>query len=523
MWEIEYDDIYMETLHDFNFDISSDLFRKWKHSGINEEWKDIEIPEEYGYLFDYQKDALRFSIYFKNRVALVLEMGGGKSVTSLALMDIKERFPVLIVCPQIVKVNWKNEYKKFINKGDKIKIIESSAEMLNYNNEYDIYIINYELIARHMKKIKKKKNAGYTFLPDRTLNLFKRNGFKFAIIDEIHKIKNMESQTKNGVHYLCETIPSILALTGTPILTSSKDLFPILNLLRPDLFPNYWSFINRYCFSRMEKGEKRYYGARNNEELNHLLINNIMFRKTKEEMGKTGDKPLVSVIPIKLKDRKYYDELEDKGNDLKDSENKNKKFEHSNNLRKEIWEQKKEGVFEFIDEALEESDRKFVIFAHNKKVIDDIVNRYNKIAVKIDGSVSTNGDVRQNIIDGFVKSKTLRLFIGSLEAFSTGANGIQYGCSDVILVQWPYVFATLDQAISRVDRTGQKNRVNVFHLPGENTTEEDLLKLMDRRANMSKEVVDNMSLEESDMLTTLLKMSKRRSRRKRATSRNILV
>jgi SWI/SNF-related matrix-associated actin-dependent regulator 1 of chromatin subfamily A len=501
-WEIAYKDEYVQMLHDLNFELAPEIYTKWKDTQVDDGWKDITIPEEYDFLFPYQKDAMKYSIYHGNRIILSLDVGLGKTATSLAIMDNANLFPTLIVCPSILKGQWAREYEKFINKKDKIKIIDSSSDLINYNDAYDIYICNYELLARNIEKIGKKNT---TFLPNQKLKDFYNNLFGTIILDEIHKIKNMESKTKNAIGYLCEGVSNIVGLTGTPIVNSSKDLFPMVNILKKEIFPKYYSFLNRYCNSRINYkagGVKEFYGSRNSSELHDVLKKNVMFRLTKDEVGK-GDrqKPIQTVLPIPLKNYKEYRKLE---KELRESEDNKSGLEIINTMREESWNQKKDNVFEFIDNTLEDTEEKIVIFAVNKVVVEDLMQKYGKIAVKIDGSVSTKNGIRDGIVKRFVEDKKVKLFIGSIYAAGTGLNSLQTVSSIMMFLQWSWVPSEIWQCIGRLDRHGQNKIVNVFHLPGEDTVEEMFMRILDKKADMFKEIVDGDYLREEDMLQLML-------------------
>ena len=489
-------------LRDFNFDLDSNLYDRWENATIDEDWKKLSTPKGYDFLFPYQKDAMRYSKYFNDRILLTMSMGTGKSVTSLSIMDKRNQFPVVIVPPSTIKEGWKREYYKFINKDHRIKTIESSKEMIDYHGEYDIFIINYELLARNIDKVEEGKKI--KFIPNDTLIEFKSNNVVFGILDEIHRIKNPESKTSNAIKYLLDSTCYILALTGTPILSSSKDVFMVLNLLYPDMFNSYYRFCNRFCHVKVYKGQRDFYGARNSSELNNLLVNNGMFRITKEQSGKVANKPLVSVLPLMMKEDTEYKRLE--GLECDDFGAK---------LKKEAWNQKKEHFFSRLDDMLEESLDKFVIFAHNKIVIDDIMEKYPKISLKIDGSTSTKGATRQNLVDEFTASKTHRLFVVSIQAGGVGLDGLQYASSTVIFVQWSWVFADIDQAVSRIHRTGQKEQVTVYHFPAMDTIEEVFMDVLDKKAKISGKIVDNKDLSEKEMLGKILKISKKRAERRR--------
>lgn len=77
-----------------------------------------------------------------------------------------------------------------------------------------------------------------------------------------------------------------ILLTGTPALSKPRDLFNILNIIRPDIFNSFKEFGFRYCdpkFNRFSKGLD-YDGATNLKELHFLLTNYIMIRRLKKDV-----------------------------------------------------------------------------------------------------------------------------------------------------------------------------------------------------------------------------------------------
>ncbi len=506
-WEVVCTEKNYDIIRGLNFDIPNTLYVKMNHLEDTEEWRELEIPEDYLYLFDYQRECLRFSMYNNHRTLISLDVGLGKTATALAVIDTvlnDKDMPVILVVPSLIKKQWKKEYHKFIKHDDRIKIIEKSSGLIDYKDTEDIIIVNYELLARNMGKLDKQGKC----YPNEKMIEFKKNYPSLIVLDEVQFIKNNFSKTKNAVEYLCQGTPHIVGLTGTPIKSSSGDLFPILNILNKEMFPNYYSFLNRYAYSKINYragGIKQWYGSRNSAELHNILKSEIMFRRTKEDVGRVTDKPIQTVLPIPLKDYKEYEKLKKALNQVDERKSGIGIF---NEMRELAWEQKKESVFSFIDGMLAESSDKIVIFAVNKKVISNLMEQYGKIAVKIDGSVSTQDGVRDTIIDKFVKNEKVRVFIGSITAAGTGLNGLQFKSSTMIFLQWTWVPSDIWQCIGRLDRLGQEKIVNIYHLSGEDTIEEIFMRVLDKKSQTFKEVVDGVDFEEEDMLQVMLEEAK---------------
>ena len=66
--------------------------------------------------------------------------------------------------------------------------------------------------------------------------------FDLVIIDEAQHIKNQNTYAYQAAQMFCDNAESIVLLTATPIQLGDKDLFVLLNLLRPDLVFDLESF-----------------------------------------------------------------------------------------------------------------------------------------------------------------------------------------------------------------------------------------------------------------------------------------
>lgn len=75
-------------------------------------------------------------------------------------------------------------------------------------------------------------------------------------------------------------------LTGTPALSKPKDIFNILNIIRPDVFCNFKEFGFRYCDPRLSKFGSGFdfNGAAHLKELHFILKNFIMIRRLKKDV-----------------------------------------------------------------------------------------------------------------------------------------------------------------------------------------------------------------------------------------------
>jgi SWI/SNF-related matrix-associated actin-dependent regulator 1 of chromatin subfamily A len=511
-WEVECTGENYQSLRDMNFGISPEIFQLVSNMEIDESWKDLSVPDKYSYLYPDQQEVFKFAMANDWRILEASSMGAGKTNTTLSICDYHEFFPMLIICPTIVRIGWVRQHSKWLgDNGDRIKILESAKDLKYYDDEYDIYITNYQLLARQMGKVKTDK--GSIMIAKEPLKEFYDNFFETVVIDECHKVKSLNSQTTQAVKYLCEGSTSIMALTGTPLLNKNSELFPILNILRPDVFDNYDRFCKRYCQEKITYSGKRkyvsYYGTRNNEELHTILKNTVMIRHTqkqiKEARGEEYLKPNIQVLPIKPSGKSKYKEAEKSFREsIQKGEKKNEALGKLSRMRAEAWQLKKKACFEFIDDLIEETENKIVVFIHNKVLIDDLLEKYGEKMVYISGEVDTNPEVRDKIVDKFIEDDGVKLFVGSIEAVNAGLDRLQLTATELVYLQEPWNSGVRDQCDGRIsNRTGAIGRASIFHLILEDSIEVLFLRLQDKKASAASMVIDGETMDEGDYMMNI--------------------
>lgn len=481
-------------LHSLNFDLSPELYTKWK--GTKElDWDEINkipIPKYYDKIMrPFQKNTLRLLKYFKFRAMVGLPVGSGKSLIAMASLDIKEKFPVLIITTSSTTHNLKREYKKWVNRGDVIFIPNSLKDLTFYNGAYDIVILNYEKLSRQIDFIGEKKKQ---ILPTQNLVDFKRNKWKMIITDEAQKYANEDSKTYHAIKYLSEGVPYFIGMSATLLNNKTKELFNLANILRPDIFPNRYSFLNRFCgpeWKFLGKGKKirTFDGMSNEAELHNLLKSNMLIRFKPEEVMPDLPPVIQTIIPLDLDDYDSYLKVEEEfiEHAKNDPDNRATGLQKMQALLKCSYENKLSSALSFVDDLLDNTD-KVVVFCHNKDVMDSIMAHYGKRAIKIDGS--TPMDQRLSLVDKFVNDSKINIFALNLMAGKEGIDGIQRICSTLCLLQHPFTSGGLTQAIGRLNRMGKIGPTNVFHLVGRNTVDEEILEIIQRKQATSDAVID---------------------------------
>ncbi|KAH3676332.1 hypothetical protein WICPIJ_009142 [Wickerhamomyces pijperi] len=183
-----------------------------------------------GTMRDYQLEGTEWLItLYENGLNGILadEMGLGKTIQSIALLaflyeqGINGNF--LITAPLSTVGNWDKEFKRFAPNvtvlkylGTKDERAELRRQFFNKNRvEQAVVITSYETVLRDIE-------------------YFNTIDWKFLIVDEGHRLKNMNCLLIRELKRLRTS--NRLLLTGTPLQNNLSELWSLLNFILPDIF-----------------------------------------------------------------------------------------------------------------------------------------------------------------------------------------------------------------------------------------------------------------------------------------------
>ena len=450
-------------------------------------------------LYDFQKDGIKFGIERKGRILLADEMGVGKTVQAIGIALIyKEEWPVLIICPSSLKFVWRDEILKWIPdiNDDKINIQIFKSSKDYFKCGVKIYIMSYDLTVKLEDKITEKN-------------------FKFIIADEAHYMKSPDAKRTKCLMPIIKRSKRVILITGTPILAKPVELYPLLTMLRPDLFHNFKEFGNRYCDPKRNFFGMDWTGSSNPKELNYIL-RHIMIRRLKKEVMnqlppkkrqkveiQTDPKVIKQIQAINLSSEKIIEKINELNNSQinpnlvnyvnpekpeNDNENLLNLFNKVYNLSAEA---KISGVKEYIHYLID-NKCKFLIFAHHMKMLDGIEEEVKKLKVdyiRIDGKVKL--EKRQEYVYKYQHDETCLVAILSITACYTGIT--LTAASTVVFSELHMTPAVMIQAEDRAHRIGQEHEcVNIHYLYGPDTIDEVLFRMLNQKQNIFSNTLDNM-------------------------------
>lgn len=415
----------------------------------------------YNTLYKHQIDSLIYFQSRKGRILLADEQGLGKTIQILSMLALCSKLkPLLIVCPSTLINMWRDNIIKWLDiKKEDILLLNSKK----HTNLKDINIISYNLISNYSEILLSKK-------------------IQFIACDESHYIKSYKSQRTQAILPIIKNSRVAILASGTPATSRPSELYTQLNALCPNYFPYFKDFGERYCDPKRTGFAISYDGASNLEELNSILSEFIMIRRTKSETNLIDKKKNRKLVYVNLNedDTKNINELINI-NDMNVFE-----------LLKKIASIKIKAINEYINNLLDEIEgEKILIFAHHKKILNSLeqtVKSKNIKYIKIDGSIQQNK--RQEYINNFQNDKSYNIAILSIMAAGTGFT--LTAANKVIFVELYWNPGSLLQAEDRVYRIGQERDVEILYLITKNTLEEAIWYLVNKKLNVISKTFDGI-------------------------------
>lgn len=413
------------------------------------------------------------------------EPGLGKTLQSIATINLGDAFPCLIICPSSLKINWQREWEKFTDKKAMVLTdkVRDTWTFFWQTGMHQVFIVNYESLKKYfVQRIKKAES--WTLRDVEFRNSIQL--FRSVIIDESHRCKSSSTQQAKFCKGICAGKEWVIELTGTPVVNKPKDLIPQLSILgRMDDFGGYKNFVNRYCAGQSE--------ASNLKELNYMLWKNVMFRREKSLVLTDLPDKIRQVNTCEITNRKEYQDAE---RDLimylqkyKDADDE--KIQKA--LRGEVMVKigilrnisargKVRDVIEFVRD-FRENGKKIILFCSLHEVVDQL-KYYFPTAVSVTGRDSA--DEKQRAVDAFQNSPKTDIIICSIKAAGVGLT--LTASSNVAFVEFPWTYADCCQCEDRAHRIGQKDSVTCYYFLGRKTIDEKVYKIIQAKKNIANAV-----------------------------------
>jgi len=463
----------------------------------------------------FQHAGVRF-LADNGKVLLADDMGTGKTLQSLAAAAVTGAWPVLVVCPAIVKLNWAREALTWFPErtvsvlsgkpGAKSRAqsvrVRGETKTLGSDAASDVVIINYDILGAWIRVLSALEWGA-------------------IVCDEAHYLKTGTAARTKAVRLLAtgwdtsakkKTSAGIerrWLLTGTPILNRPIELVSALTILdRLRDFGGFKGFTSRYCDASHNGFGMDFSGASNLHELNTKLRLGIMIRRTKSEVLTELPGKSRVVLTVELENRREYDKAEaDVAAWVGETSAKEGKFldglvsldpeARAKAIAERIRDRtaiaaraeslvrfsalkqlaamgKLKSAITWIDDFME-TGRKLVVFAHHKEVVAHFAQALGAPSITGD----TSAQEREDAVMRFQTQPECRILVCNIRA---GGVGITLtAASDVLFVEQDWNPGTHEQAEDRVYRMGQTEPCTAWYLLGQDTIDEDIYDLIEQK------------------------------------------
>ncbi|MBB4070996.1 DEAD/DEAH box helicase [Leucobacter sp. OH2974_COT-288] len=449
------------------------------------------------------------------------EPGLGKTAQSLLAASVAGTYPLLVVAPNVVKMNWAREAKKWTPQRRVTVITGDGADIDVFA---DIFVINYDILDRHL---------GW-------LSSF---GFKGMVVDEAHMIKNVTSQRSRNVLALAEQVRQqagagqalLIALTGTPLINDIDDFRAIWRFLG-------WIDADKPGAELLQQLERNGYTPADGAfypAARQAVVDLGIVRRRKIDVAK--DLPAKSVIDIPVEldenrapgihaaEKQLADKLYNRYLQLRTGKLGEKLSEEQ--LLRTVALQELEldadsggmNVFAMVRQIglaktelavdyaaqLARSVGKVVFFAKHIEVMDRAVAEFESRGLGV-ATIRGNQSAaeRQQQIDLFQNDPETQVIVCSLTAAGVGVN--LQAASNVVLAELSWTDAEQTQAIDRVHRIGQEEPVTAWRIVAAQTVDQRIAELIDAKAGLAARALDGAAAKDENadpvQLTVLIEV-----------------
>ena len=429
-------------------------------------------------------------------VALLMEMGTGKSLTTIAVagrlfLDQKiER--MLIVAPLSILGVWLEEFRKFADFEYSIVVLNGSEskkiEKLRHipTSGLQVAVINYESAWR----LEKELAAWDTDL---------------IVCDEGHKIKTHNITASKCMHRLGAKARYRMLLTGTIITNKAIDVFSPYKFLNPAVFGNsFYAFRNRYFDMTGYGNHVPVLKASMAEELTRR-IHSIAFRATKAEcLDLPVTMEIVRTVELEPQAQRLYRQLvrdsyaQIKGGEITTANVLTRLLRLSQltggflrgdegSRAERVSNAKLDALSDIIDSAAQEGG-KLVIIARFLPEIDAITAMLSRKAIAfslITGAVKD----RDEQVRRFQTDSDVTVFVGQI---ATAGLGITLTAADkMVFYSLDYSMSNFEQTKARIHRVGQRNPCTYIYLVAASTVDEKVLQALRDKADLARILIDD--------------------------------
>lgn len=417
------------------------------------------------------------------------DMGLGKTLQTICFLAHQlEQYPGmkhLVAGPASLIYNWQQEFKKFAP-SLRVHVYYGSTR-----NAGDLQTGAYDVVITSLGTLRVD------------IDELAKLSFCVAVVDESHQIKNPYALTTKAVNRISAL--TRVALSGTPIMNNTVDLYSQLNFVVPGMFGSHDFF--KHTFAEPIDRDQDPVKIKSLQKLTAPFI----LRRTKEQVA--PDLPekteLVMWCDMGAQQRDHYDqvreqirnsiflEIEEQGFDkskltiiqgitrLRQVCNSPLLLQHEG-----FWCPDSVKTEILVDELLNNlRGHKVLVFSQFTKMLDLLAKQLTELKLDFfhfDGQ--TPSKQRMEMANSFQEEdNTTNIFLISLMA---GNMGLNLTAADYVILFDPWWNTAVEQqAIDRTHRIGQTKKVFAYKMICRDTVEEKIINLQERKKTLSDSLI----------------------------------
>ena len=496
-----------------NWELIEPLFRSFEMASGGGA-ASMELPEARSLAAAGGKELMRHQARFiesaragHRTYLLADEPGLGKTAQALLAAEAAGAFPLVVVVPNVVKVNWAREVEKWIPQRAATVVHGDGDDIDAFA---DVVIVNYEVLDRHVAWLS-------------------RRGFKGMVVDEAHFIKNKDSQRSKNVLALSKSIRAVtpnalfVALTGTPLINQIEDFRMIWQYLGwiDDKKP-LAALMRKLEDTELNPGDPGFFASARNAVIEMGIV-----RRKKVDVAADIPARRIADIPVELdgeagrsireaeaallarlveRYRRLVAARPDTSSEeairlvaaaeLEESRGASGDGSNVFTMVRRIGQAKAVPAADYTVN-LARNVGKVVFFAKHIDVMDEAEEFFAKAGLK---TVSIRGEqtskARTAALDAFTNDPDVAVAVCSLTAAGVGIN-LQVA-SNVVLAELSWTNAEQTQAIDRVHRIGQELPVTAWRIIAAGTIDGRISELIDAKAGLAARALDGEDFEAAE-------------------------
>lgn len=398
--------------------------------------------------------------------------GLGKTPIAIGVANEIQAKRVLVICPANIRIQWVKRIREWTTLRWPYTVHPILNSRHGVHPDAHWTVVSYDLA---------RTEAIGTALA--------RGSYDLLVLDEAHYLKETSSWRTRAVfgggekitfEPLAERSRAVIALTGTPLPNRPRECYTLARALHFDSID--WMSEDRFRerFNPSMKMEQRdpetgrviktWVDERSGRhaELQARLRTNFMVRHLKRDVMPQLQLPVYDLIQLEetkavrqALQAESLLEIDPENLEGADAET----LGHIAVVRRLMGLALAPQIAKYVDMLIDGGEEKLVVFGHHIEVLDILQRAWERHGVvRIDGRT---GSRKQQLVDEFIKSPKCQVILGNLISLGTGTDGLQEVAWHALIAEPDWVPGNNEQAFDRLDRGGQKRRVqgDIFVAP----------------------------------------------------------